>query len=49
MNSVPAPKAVLVISAHWEGSGLAITAGEAPPTLYDYGKSKLPPFMYEIN
>jgi 4,5-DOPA dioxygenase extradiol len=35
-KDVPKPKAILVISAHWEGSGLAVTASEMPRTIHDY-------------
>lgn len=30
------PKAILVVSGHWETDGFAFTGAEAPPLLYDY-------------
>ena len=35
-GSVP-PKAVLMISAHWEAPAFTVMANEHPPMLYDYG------------
>ena len=32
-----APRAVLVISGHWEENGFAISSGEQPGMVYDYG------------
>ncbi|MEA1672121.1 4,5-DOPA dioxygenase extradiol [Nitrospirillum sp. BR 11163] len=32
-----APKAILVISAHWYTRGTAVTAMERPPTIHDFG------------
>jgi 4,5-DOPA dioxygenase extradiol len=31
------PKAILMISAHWESHGLAVTAAENPETIHDFG------------
>ena len=31
------PKAVLVITGHWEEDGFTVSAGEHPPMVYDYG------------
>ncbi len=41
-----APRAVLVISGHWEESGFAISSGEEPGMVYDY--SGFPPHTYQI-
>jgi aromatic ring-opening dioxygenase catalytic subunit (LigB family) len=40
------PKAVLVISAHWEEDVATVMSGAAPPMLYDY--YGFPPESYEI-
>jgi len=34
--SIERPRAIIVISAHWEEPEIAITAAEAPPLLFDY-------------
>lgn len=31
------PKAILMISAHWETKGTFVTAQDAPPTIHDFG------------
>jgi 4,5-DOPA dioxygenase extradiol len=36
-KSVPQPKAVLAVSAHWYISGCAVTANLRPPTIHDFG------------
>jgi aromatic ring-opening dioxygenase catalytic subunit (LigB family) len=41
-----APRAVLVISGHWEENGFAISSGEQPGMVYDY--SGFPPHTYQI-
>lgn len=41
-----APKAVLVISGHWEGKGFAISSGAKPGMVYDY--SGFPEYLYHI-
>lgn len=35
--SVPRPKAILAVSAHWYTRGTAVTAMEAPRTIHDFG------------
>jgi aromatic ring-opening dioxygenase catalytic subunit (LigB family) len=48
VRSVPkqAPRALLVISAHWEEEVPTVMTGTRPPLLYDY--SGFPPAAYEI-
>lgn len=41
------PRAVLVISAHWEAPVFTVTAQTAPALLYDYGG--FPPHTYELS
>ncbi len=36
-KKIPKPKAVLVISAHWETRGTFVTAMEKPRTIHDFG------------
>jgi len=36
-RSIPVPKAVLCISAHWETRGTFVTAMEKPKTIHDFG------------
>ena len=40
------PRAVLVISGHWEENGFAISSGEQPGMVYDY--SGFPPHTYAV-
>jgi len=41
-----APKAILVISSHWECTGFAISSGAKPGMVYDY--SGFPEYLYHI-
>ena len=37
ISTLPArPKAILVVSGHWEEASFTVNTGEAPPLLYDY-------------
>ncbi len=40
------PKAILVVSAHWDGSDFTVQTGEHPGLLYDYGG--FPPHTYQL-
>lgn len=40
------PKAILVISAHWETKGFAFTSAAQPSLIYDY--YNFPPHTYEL-
>lgn len=41
------PRAVLVISGHWEEQGVAISSGEKPGMVYDY--YGFPDYLYDIH
>lgn len=36
-KSLPTPKAILVISAHWQTRGTQISASKSPETIHDFG------------
>ena len=40
------PKAILMVSGHWEEKDFAVMSGDAPGMVYDYGG--FPPFTYQI-
>ena len=40
------PKAVLVVSSHWETADFSVSSGAAPGMLYDYGG--FPPHTYQV-
>lgn len=46
LRTLPAPKALLVVSAHWEEPVPTVMTAERPPMLYDY--YGFPPASYEI-
>lgn len=45
-KSLPIPKAILMISAHWETRGVQLTAQSNPPTIHDFGG--FPKELYEV-
>jgi len=46
--SLPArPRAILIISGHWESRGFAFTGAEQPPLIFDY--YNFPPHTYELS
>ena len=45
-KSLPRPRAILVISAHWQTYGTCVTAMENPKMIYDF--SGFPPALYHV-
>ena len=46
IENVPKPKAILVVSAHWETRGTRVTSNENPRVIYDFGKRKIQRFDF---
>ena len=42
----PAPRAILIVSAHWEERGFCVQSGERPALLFDY--QGFPPETYQL-
>lgn len=47
VRTIPRPKAILCISAHWETKGTCVTAMPNPRTIHDFGG--FPKALYEVN
>jgi 4,5-DOPA dioxygenase extradiol len=45
-RTLPRPRAILAVSAHWYVRGTRVTANTAPPTIHDFGGFPRP--LYEI-
>lgn len=45
--TIPRPRAVLAISAHWYVAGSRVTAGAAPRTIHDFGN--FPPALHQFS
>lgn len=45
-RSIPRPRAILAVSAHWYIPGCGVTVNAAPPTIHDFGG--FPQELYEV-
>src|SRR2546423_12661535 len=43
-ESLPRPRAIVAISAHWYTDGTGVTAVSTPPTIHDFGGFPRAPF-----
>ena len=45
-QTMPAPRAIVLVSAHWLAHEFSVTSGARPELIYDY--SGFPPHTYEL-